>query len=164
MPAVSNTSPLLNLAIIGQLGLLRQQFDEVLIPPAVLRELQVDTELPGVEPLRVALRNNWLRVIEVSDTALARALKRDLDNGEAEAIALALQLGATTVLMDEHDGRAAAKAMGLAPVGILGVLLRAKRAGTLDSVASAMRALQQQAGFFIAADLFASILHEAGER
>src|SRR5512137_497392 len=121
MLAVSNTSPILNLALIGQLDLLRQQFGEVLIPPGVLRELQVDTELPGVEAIRPALRNNWLRVIEVSDTALVRALQRDLDTGEAEAIALALQVSATTLLRDEHDGRAVAKAMGLTPVGILGV-------------------------------------------
>jgi predicted nucleic acid-binding protein len=49
MPVVSNTSPILNLAIIGRLDLLRQQFSEVLIPPMVLQELKVDTELPGVE-------------------------------------------------------------------------------------------------------------------
>ncbi len=164
MPVVSNTSPVLNLAIIGQLDLLYQQFGEVLIPPAVLQELKVDGELPGVQPIRLALQHNWLRVIELSTTAVARALKRDLDNGEAEAIALSLQLGATTVLMDEHDGRAVAKAMGLTPVGVLGVLLRANRTGNLDSVGIAMRALQTQAGFFIAADLLESILREAGER
>lgn len=164
MPVVSNTSPILNLAIVGRLDLLRQQFGEVLIPPGVLQELQVDTELPGVESIRLALRNNWLRTVELSDPALARALQRDLDKGEAEAITLALQLSATTLVMDEHDGRAAARAMGLTPVGLLGVLLRAKRTGQIDSVGVAMRALQQQAGFFIAADLFASILREAGER
>ena len=58
---------------------------------------------------------------------------------------------------------AAAKAMGLVPVGVLGVLLRAKRMGNLDSVVTAMRALQDQAGFFINPDLFASLAREAGE-
>jgi predicted nucleic acid-binding protein len=163
MPVVSNTSPILNLAIIGQLDLLRQQFGEVLIPPMVRQELKVDTELPGVEPIRLALQNRWLQVVELSNTDMARALRRDLDNGEAEAIALALQLKLTTILIDEHDGRTAAKAMGLVPVGVLGVLLRAKRAGTLNSVVTAMRALQDQAGFFINPDLFATLAREAGE-
>ena len=163
MPVVSNTSPILNLAIIGQLDLLRQQFGEVLIPPMVLQELKVDAELPGVEPIRLALQNHWLRVFELSNTDIARALRRDLDNGEAEAIALALQLKLMTVLIDEHDGRAAARAMGLVPVGVLGILLRAKRTGNLDSVVTAMRALQDQAGFFINPDLFASLAREAGE-
>ena len=163
MPVVSNTSPILNLAIIGQLDLLRQQFGEVLIPPMVLQELKVDTELPGVEPIRLALQNRWLQVVELSNTDIARALRRDLDNGEAEAIALALQLKLMTVLIDEHDSRAAARAMGLVPVGVLGILLRAKRTGNLDSVVTAMRALQDQAGFFINPDLFASLAREAGE-
>jgi uncharacterized protein len=164
MPVVSNTSPILNLAIIGQLDLLRQQFGEVLIPPMVLQDLKVDAELPGVEPIRLALQNHWLRVFELSNTDIARALRRDLDNGEAEAIALALQLKLMTVLIDEHDGRAAARAMGLVPVGVLGILLRAKHTGNLDSVVTAMRALQDQAGFFINPDLFASLAREAGER
>jgi predicted nucleic acid-binding protein len=164
MPVVSNTSPILNLAIIGQLDLLRQQFSDVLIPPMVWQELKVDTELPGIEPIRLALQNRWLQVVELSNADMARALSRDLDNGEAEAIALALQLKLTTILIDEHDGRAAAKAMGLIPVGVLGVLLRAKRTGTLNSVVTAMRALQDQAGFFINPDLFATLARDAGER
>lgn len=47
MPVVSNTSPVLNLAIIQQLDLLRQQFGEVLIPPAVLAELKIDSNYPA---------------------------------------------------------------------------------------------------------------------
>ena len=54
--------------------------------------------------------------------------------------------------------------MGLVPVGVLGILLRAIRTGDLDSVVASMRALQDQAGFFIDLDLFASLAHEAGDR
>ena len=49
MPVVSNTSPILNLAIVGQLSLLHEQFGEVWIPPAVLEELRVTEGLPGSE-------------------------------------------------------------------------------------------------------------------
>ncbi len=66
--------------------------------------------------------------------------------------------------MDERDGRTKAKTLGLSPIGVLGILLRAKRDGQLASVADAMQALRGQAGFFIADELFEGILTEAGER
>jgi hypothetical protein len=164
MPVVSNTSPILNLAIIDQLDLLRSQFDDVLIPPAVLAELKPETNLPGSSSIRRVLEAGWLYVTELAETRLSQALSLELDDGEAAAIALALQQGIQQILMDERDGRAKAKAMGLNPVGVLGILLRAKRDGALDSVASAVGLLRQEAGFFVAEDLLAAILREAYER
>lgn len=164
MRVVSNTSPILNLAIINQLDLLRQQFTEVLIPSTVLAELKPEAEFPGSELIRQALQTEWLRVVELKDTHLRQALILELDQGEAAAIALALELGVERILMDERDGRTKAKALGLRPVGVLGVLLRAKRDGYLDSVESTMQVLRRAAGFFIADDLFEAVLIEAGER
>jgi predicted nucleic acid-binding protein len=163
MAAVSNTSPLLNLAIIERLGLVQEQFSTVLIPQAVLDETKMDTNLPGAETIRLALQKGWLRVAEVKDTHLVQALALELDLGEAAAIALALDLGSLPILMDEHDGRAKAKALGLEPIGALGILLRAKRQGQLESIQDAMQALRQEAGFFIADELFEAVLTEAGE-
>lgn len=163
MPIVSNTSPLLNLAIINQLVLLQQQFIQVLIPPAVLTELKPESDLPGAQAIREALQARWLCTAELQDIHLARALGLELDQGEAEAITLALELGARQVLMDEHDGRNKAKSLGLQPIGVLGVLLRAKHDGNLDSVKAAMQALRYKAGFFIAQALFLEVLAQAGE-
>jgi predicted nucleic acid-binding protein len=164
MPVVSKTSPILNLAILGRLDLLREQFGDILIPPAVLNELQVDANLPGSDAIRLALREGWIRLQEVENSQLVLALSRDLHGGEAEAIALALQAGAEQVLMDERDGRAIAKSLGLKTVGVLGVLLRAKRQGRLASLELAMEALREEAGFYIAPNLFNQLLGEAGER
>jgi predicted nucleic acid-binding protein len=164
MPVVSNTSPILNLAIIQQLDLLRQQFGEVLVPPAVLAELKVDSNYPGTDLIRQTLQENWLRSVELTHVSVARALRRELDHGEAEAIALAIQLGWPTVLIDEHAGRVVAQAMGLTPTGLLGVLLRAKLSGQIASLERLLTALQNEAGFYITADLMLTILREAGER
>jgi predicted nucleic acid-binding protein len=164
MPVVSNTSPILNLAIIGQIDLLRQQFAEVLIPPAVLTELKPHVDFPGSASIHRALETQWLRVVDLKDAHLNQALMLELDGGEAAAIALALELDIRQILMDERDGRTKAKALGLQPVGVLGVLLRAKRDGALKSVEHAAQALRQEAGFFIAEDLLEAILVEAGER
>lgn len=163
MPIVSNTSPLLNLAIVNQLALVREQFEVVFIPPAVLVELRPNSQEPGAAHLQAALADGWLQVIPLTNTGVARALKRELDEGEAEAIALALQLGHNDVLIDEHDGRAVAKSMALRPIGLLGVLLRAKRQGTLATIAPILVALQNEAGFFISKALRAELLHQAGE-
>jgi len=118
MPVVSNTSPILNLAIIGEISLLRDQFGEVLIPGAVLEELRVEENLPGSQGVRDAIKAGWLRIEKVTQDPLVRAMQRDLDRGEAEAIALAMQVNAGLVLMDERDGRKAAKSMKLKVVGV----------------------------------------------
>jgi predicted nucleic acid-binding protein len=163
MLVVSNTSPILNLAIIGQLSLLYEQFGEVWIPPAVLGELRVDEDLPGSQAVRGALEAGWLRVEEVNDQMLVQVLWRDLDEGEAEAIVSALQMKVRRVLLDEREGRRIAKLLGLNVTGVLGILLRARREGKLSSLRRAMEALQEQAGFHIGTELYTDMLSESGE-
>ncbi len=85
MPVVSNTSPILNLAIIGEIHLLREQFEEILIPEAVLEELRVEEDLPGSQAIRDAMKLGWIRTAAVEEDTLIRAMQRDLDRGEAEA-------------------------------------------------------------------------------
>lgn len=162
MPVVSNTSPLLNLAIIGQ-SLLHQQFGQIQIPAAVLAELRVEEALPGSEHLREAIAAGWLQVQEVEDRTLVQLLQRDLDRGEAEAIALALQLRADWTLLDEREGRRTAKMLGLSVTGVLGVLLRAWHTGELSSLQDALDDLRSSAGFRIAPALLAEILRQSGE-
>ena len=163
MPVVSNTSPILNLAIIGELSLLRDQFGDVLIPEAVLEELQVKGNLPGSKDVRDAIKVGWIRIETVKQDPLVRAMQRDLDKGEAEAIALAMQVNAEWVLMDERDGRKAAKSMKLKVVGVLGILLKAQREGRLRSLRQAMDRLREKAGFYVQADLYNAIIRESDE-
>ena len=65
--------------------------------------------------------------------------------------------------MDEHDGRAAARAMGLKPIGILGILLKAKHSESIESVKRTLEALRKDAGFYISPDLEEAVLKAAGE-
>jgi predicted nucleic acid-binding protein len=164
MPAVSDTSPILGLAAIDCLHLLRRQFEHLDIPAAVFSELKTFTNFRGAGDINQALKEGWISQIKVQDSSLMQALSLDLDRGEAEAIALALQLGCSRILMDESDGRARAKALGLKSVGVLGVLLRAKQEGQIASVRQAMLALRQEVGFYIVDELFISILEQAGEK
>ncbi|MFQ5419584.1 MAG: hypothetical protein ACE5EY_04400 [Anaerolineae bacterium] len=109
MPVVSNTSPLLNLSITGHLHLLPQQFERIWIPEAVLAELRLEESLPGSPAIRQAIQDGWLQVKPVQDTVFVQVLARELDRGEAEAIGLAIEMGASRVLLDEREGRRIAK-------------------------------------------------------
>ncbi|MDX2211826.1 MAG: DUF3368 domain-containing protein [Oculatellaceae cyanobacterium bins.114] len=155
---MSNTSPILNLAIVDQLELLRQQFGEILIPHAVLDELKVNEERPGSQAIRAAISSGWMKTQEVSNEPLAQLLKQTLDRGEAEAIALAIELKADWTLLDEREGRKVAKSLGLNVTGILGILLRAKQLGELESLQPVIDNLINKAGFRIAPELLAHIL------
>jgi hypothetical protein len=158
MPVVSNTSPILNLAIVDQLELLRGQFGEILIPNAVLEELKVDEERPGSQVIREAISSGLIQIQEVNNKPLAQLLKQTLDRGEAEAIALAIELRADWMLLDEREGRKVAKSLGLNVTGIFGILLRAKHIGELESLEPVINNLINKAGFRIAPELLSRIL------
>lgn len=163
MPVVSNTSPILNLAIIGKLDLLRQQFEKVLIPQAVLDELRVEEELPGSGTIRNVLNSGWIIAQTVDNISLVKALQRNLDKGESEAIALAVQVNASKVLLDEREGRSVGKSLELNVTDILGVLCRAKEQGIKISLREAMDDLRSKAGFWINESLIAEILSLSDE-
>src|SRR4051812_443189 len=113
MVAVSNTSPISNLAHIGRLDLLKAQFPVLWIPDGVEVELAAHPNLPAAADIEQALRTQWIRVATPSESRLLRLLLSDLHRGEAEAIALASDMGADMVLIDELEGRQRAAEAGL---------------------------------------------------
>ena len=158
---VSNTSPLTNLAAIGQFDLLRQLYEEIHIANGVWDELNAKgKQWPGAENVATA---NWIKRHKVKDEVLVEALRDDLDRGEAESIALAKELNANLILMDEREGRRAAQRLGLHVIGVIGVLLEAKTKRLVGSVRPHLDALRQTAGFYISDSLYNSTLHQAGE-
>lgn len=163
MPAVSNTSPVFNLACIGRLELLRQQFGELWIPSSVETEL---ADIPDIEIRRTveqAQAAGWLLVRATAEVDLVKLLTVDLHSGEAEAIALALETKADWLLMDEKEGRTMARRLGLRMTGVLGILLHAKRTGRIGHIKPDLLALRERARFFVSKELTAEILRRAGE-
>ena len=86
-----------------------------------------------------------------------------LDRGEAEAIVLALELGADELLIDERLGRREASQRGLSLIALLGVLLVAKRRGLVVAIRSVIDDLIVQAGFRVSNQLYAKVLIAVGE-
>ena len=161
MSVVSNASPLINLARIGQLELLRALYDEIHIPDAVWQEVVVDgAGLPGAESVAKAV---WIKRHSVTNSTLVRALRQDLDAGESEAIALALELEAELLLMDESLGRETARHLGLRFIGIVGVLTEAKHSGRINTIKPYLDTLREAAGFRVRQALYVRILQDAGE-
>jgi len=158
---VSNTSPLMNLAIIGRLELLRDSSGMIHVPIAVWSELVIQgKDKPGSEDIANAA---WIQTHVVQNQHLVKTLQEHLDQGESEAIVLALELPATLILLDEFEGRRIAEQYGLTKTGILGVLLNAKKQGVIPSLKVEMDKLRRDAHFWIAEPLYEKLLRAAGE-
>ncbi|MFN3929969.1 MAG: DUF3368 domain-containing protein, partial [Thermoflexus sp.] len=122
MKAVANSSVLIALSTIGQLALLPRRFSAgVLVPRAVWREVvETGKGQPGSAEIASAA---WLIVREVQDTSLVSLLRAELDEGEAEAIALARQEQVSVILLDEKDARRVAQRLNLQVLGTAGILI-----------------------------------------
>ena len=161
MIVVSNTSPLTNLAAIGQFDLLRHLYGQLHMAHGVWEELRAgDRHWPGYDEVA---QSDWIERHTVQNQALVAALRRDLDRGEAETIALALELGADLALLDEKEGRHAARRLGVRVLGVVGVLLEAKANGAVDAVRPHLDALRQIAGFYLSASVYQYALTLAEE-
>ena len=161
MNVVSDASTLINLARIDKLDLLRQLYGELLIPEAVWGEVVIEGEgQPGAEKVRTA---SWIRKSKVENQDIVRVLRQDLDAGEAETIALALEKKADLLLMDERLGRETAKYLGLQYIGLIGVLISAKRTGIIGSIKPCLAALRDIAGFRVSDALYTRVLRDEGE-
>jgi predicted nucleic acid-binding protein len=161
MKVVSNTSPLINLAWISQVELLRELYDTIHIPEAVWREIVVDgAGQPGAKEVSSA---PWINVRPVNNHHLVLALHQELDPGESEAIALAIGDNADLLLMDERLGRQTARYFGLNYTGLIGVLVEAKHKGLITSIQTHLDSLRERAGFRISQTVYLRVLQDQGE-
>jgi predicted nucleic acid-binding protein len=160
MRVLSNTSPLMNLAAIGRQDLLHELFGEVLATPAVLAELEAGG---AGAPAADARRWPWLSLYSPQNADTVRVLTLQLDRGEAETLAAALETKSDLVLLDEKLGRRAAANLGVAVLGTIGVLLAAKRKGLLPALRPALDDLRHKAGFWISDAVYQQALVLAEE-
>lgn len=144
---VVDSTCLIGLENIGHLDLLPRLFESVHAPPEVEREF-------GSSP-------EWLKIDRPSSLDLVRALKVTVDDGEAEAIALAVERQ-WRIVVDDLKARDLAQRMGLRIIGTVGLLVRAKRASLIPWINPLLNALSEN-GFRLSEDLKREALRLAGE-
>ncbi|MGK7903593.1 MAG: DUF3368 domain-containing protein [Hormoscilla sp.] len=161
MIVVSNTSPIISIAAIGQLNLLQQLYNQIIIPTAVYDEI---ANAGKTDVGAVAVRTlPWIKTQHVTDYSPIGTFPKGLHAGEIEAIVLAIELNADLLLIDEELGRKVARSNGLKLTGVLGILITAKRTGLITEVKLLMDDLIAQVGFRVSAKLYAEVLQQAGE-
>lgn len=167
MIVVSNSSPLIALAKIGEFNLLHSLYEELLIPDAVRAEVTrvdlnseaIELNRPGIEEVSGA---TWIRTVNVSNLAAIQLLRGRLDAGESEAIVLALELKADLLLIDEARGRRVAQSQGINTSVTVGTLVAAKTQGLILELTPLLNALLAS-GFRMSQELYQTARKLAGE-
>jgi len=160
-PIVSNATPLIYLAKIGRLGLLRRLYTEVFIPEEVKAEV-VDRgkKLEEVDAYTVekALKDGWLKTLKTEPLEITIRLHP----GETAALSLATMLGIREILLDERMARTAARLLGLSPRGTIYVLLRGleERELSLDDFLESLAQLTQH-GFRLKEEAYIEVMKKA---
>ena len=148
MLIVCDSSGLIALHAIGRLDCLHRFFGDLVVPAAVARDI------------RSFVLPQWIRIVPVSSSRIL--LDARLGAGETEAIQLAVELSAQWILVDDADARVAADRYGLRVIGIVGVLLNAKKSGMLSSLRNEMDKLIA-ASFHISPRLYRTMIAKSGE-
>ena len=168
MPIVSNTSPLIWLAKIGKITLLKELFGEVILPEEVYKEAVERGLQEGFSDalaIKECIDQGWIKVSELSEREIKLCQKMmehafEIHLGEAQAIILARKTDAL-LLMDESSGRAFAETLGLKVRGTLYVVMKALREELLERAeAKDMVLALVGKGFRIEPKLLARILRE----
>ncbi len=156
---VADSGPLISLAIIEQLDLLRQLYQRVLVPPAVWDEVTVKgLGMPGAQAVA---QLSWLEIRKPEPQVL-QPLSILVDPGEAEAIALAQTITDSIVLLDDSQARRVAERFHIPRIGTLGILRKAKKHGLIIAIRPYIEYLRAN-NIYMANNLVEAVLQDVGE-
>lgn len=160
---VCNASPIIGLSMLGLLNLLYEMF-EVYIPKEVYNEIALAKEgyATGKNELIESVKRGQIKIYEVKDQDLVNKLYGHLHKGELETVVAAKEMNLTYVIIDEKSARGFAKTFFLKPIGILGVLQRAKELKKIDKLKPCLDILRDN-GFRISNKLYYDLLKKVDE-
>ena len=155
---IVNSTPVIGLANIGRLDVLRQMYGTITIPQAVFDEIKS----PSVQR-QVNAKRDWIRVEQINDASQKQMYRAKLHAGEVEVMILAQEKKADLVILDDNAAKKTAKFLGLRVIGTLGILVLAKKRGYIKEVSPVLDALKRD-GFFVSDDLCDLVLRQADEK
>lgn len=164
MKVVCNASPIIYLAKVGKLELLRSLFGEVIIPHEVHKEIVgrgKEEKFVEVLVIKKAVDRGWIKKKPARPDKKLLEFALELDRGEVEVISLSRRMAADLVLIDDASGRKVAESFGLTARGTLYVLLMACRKGLMskEETESCLARLLV-AGFRLSPELYSRVLEE----
>lgn len=153
MNVVSDTTAITTLLKAGQARLLQELFEKVFVPQAVWDELKAfHAELPI-----------FVQLHPVSNASQRLPGTETLGRGEAEALLLAKELNARLLVTDDRKARMAAKRLNIGCVGLVGIVVQAKRAGKISSARGLLEIIEVKGGLYLSDAVIAEALRLADE-
>ena len=161
LKVVSNTSPIIALSSIGKIGLLHKFYNHIILPEKVYQEILSGLrDSPGIKEIKSL---NWFEIHKIKNSRACEYLSLELDEGEAQTIILAEEIGNSLTIIDDFTAREIAKIRGLKVIGTLGILLKAKKIGLIEKVKPLINELINN-GFWIDKNLYNLILKISKEK
>ena len=161
MKVVSDATPIISLAKLNLLGLLRILFGNVLLSRAVFDEVCSNPKYEA--EASIVRKSNITKIIVVENRQSVENLREaGLGIGESEAIVLADSLPNSLLLMDERKGRLIASSMNIKIIGTLGLLLHAKKMGHVQNIKPLLDMLMRE-NIRISKNLYDAMLAYAEE-
>ena len=149
---IVNSTPLIVLCGIGKLNILKEMYEEIIIPSAVFREVTAKDDSACVQ---IKSAGAW-------DHGEKKMYKAKLHDGEVEVMILAQERNADLVILDDNAAKKTAKYLGLTVTGTLGVLVKAKHQGIIEEVRPLLSEMRQN-GFYVSKTVESMVLEQAGE-
>lgn len=159
MIIISDTSPLVCFRHLNKIDILRDLFNQIIIPPEVYKELVAF----NIVEKKFLEQYPFITIQQPKNLHLVNELLDVLDIGEAEAIALSVELKPDLLLIDEVQGREIARKYNIPIKGVLGILLLAKEQGLIPAVKPLIEKLISEINFRIHHTLLEKILNKANE-
>lgn len=159
---MSDTGPLIALAIVELLPKLNRIFNVMHVPDVVYEEATMDCSKPGAQTIVEIAEKAWFKIEKINLSAEFKILADLLDSGEAAAIALAKQYQ-TMLLIDERKGRKIAQHYDITVVGTAAILIKAKQIGLISLVKPMLEKLVEH-GYRFSAQLIDEVLKRSDEK